>query len=490
MADRTVQINSFKYGLDTRRDALASLPGTLQLANNCYVDAGGEINKRKAFVPVDSSHIKLPAGCFGLQDTDTGLMTFGSVTTPAGMPSGVTYQQLAYPVNPAPGSMTAVVFSCSFLGKAFVLATFDNENAVFAYYNGILVGQITDGIVKPSPGGGGVPETIGDLARDLAAIINRVAGANDLGTLGWSADANVTALPYNGVANNQNWATNLGYLETALAGSVLVMTPPKIRLTPTVKNNNSVSGILGFKLIDQDYPGIGAQGAFVAFTITSAGVNTGDTITVTAPAKADGTGTAALSGGAVTFNTSLNQTALDVAAAINNNTFLTGYTAIAQSATVTVYAPISFGAFQNVTPHQLIIDTTGNLTTTTGAPFSQIQLTVTLGTQNQGSVQGVNETTITATASVSGVSLTGGVPSLVTFTWSQIDSNNNDIVLPPGQFGANFFGIFPIVGAFVTIVSGFNSGVHSQTARFRCTATDHGNNTTATLFFSVTLTHA
>lgn len=465
MADRTVQINSFKYGLDTRRDALASLPGTLQLANNCYVDAGGEINKRKAFVPVDSANIKLPVGCFGLQDTDTGLMTFGSAATPAGLPAGVQYQQLNDPYGFE--TMTSVVFSCAFLGKPFVVASFTGPNN-FVFYNGSLVGQITDGILKfTAPA---TVETISQMASDLAVIVNRNAGPNDLGNLGWFAHANVTALPYDGVHD-------LGYQESALAGSVLIASPPSVHFTPTIKNNNSANGTLGVKLIDQNYPGKAAVAAVAAFTL-NAGTN--GTVTVTAPAKADGTGTAAISGGAVNFDTSLAQTCADIAAAINNNTFVSGYFAAVQGTTVTVYAPASFGAFQNVTPHNLIVDTTGDITTTSGTPFSQVTLNVTLSGENIKSFGGgIFGATRVATASISGLSPTG----TAVFSWSQVNQADQDIVSP-----ANFFGISATVGASITIAAAFNPGVNNLTGRFRCTVTDTGNNTKATLFFTVTMT--
>src|SRR5881394_495953 len=398
MADKTVQINSFKYGLDTRREALASLPGTLQTAENLVIDSGGEIDKRLAFKPVDSAHITLPAGCFGLQDTDTGLMTFGSATTPAGLPTGVVYQQLAYPVTPAPGSMAAVLYSCCFLGKAFVLATFDNENAVFAYYNGTLVAQITDGIVKPSPGGGGVPETPTNLASDLAVIVNRITG--------WLADANVNAIVP---------SDTMGYHEVAAAGSVLVMSPPGVHFIPTVTNNNSVSGLLGARLVDQNYAGIAAIGASVAFTLN---VGTTGTVTVTAPAKADGSGTAALSGGAVNFHTNLTQTAADVATAINNNTSITGYIAISSVTTVTVFAPPSFG---NVT-FNLTVVTTGDITTTTGSPGSHFVFYVNPPVVNSSNAKvGLGISYAFLTASYSG---NGGV---VSFAWQMCNSDGTTV---------------------------------------------------------------
>lgn len=92
MSDKYIQLSNFKYGLDTRRSELTSLPGTLMTCVNAFINAGGEIEKRKAFIKATNL---FPTNTFGLQDTDTGLMTFGSDAAPnASLPTGVTYQRL------------------------------------------------------------------------------------------------------------------------------------------------------------------------------------------------------------------------------------------------------------------------------------------------------------------------------------------------------------------------------------------------------------
>src|SRR5207245_1675775 len=143
-------------------------------------------------------------------------------------------------------------------------------------------------LVKPTRNGlvlfiDAVIETISNLASDLASQINAITG--------WLAHANVTSA---------QMSDSAGYHETALAGSVLVMSPPNIRWSPTI-SKVSAGGTLGARLIDQNYGGVAGTAARAAFTL---GVGTTGTVTVTAPANADGTGTAQLSGGAITFNTS------------------------------------------------------------------------------------------------------------------------------------------------------------------------------------------
>jgi hypothetical protein len=546
MADRMLSINSFKYGLDTRREALASLPGTLAAAVNCIIDSGGEIDKRKAFVKQTGNFGALT---FGLQDTDSGVLTFGSATgVGTGVPSGVTYQRLISPVGVG-DAMTAVVFSCAFLGKAFVIATFAS-GVTGVYYDGSsLVNQITDGVITNT--------ALSQIARQLWTIVNRNTYDFELGTSNWFAsvkepgDGSGVGAKYDPTANvitasNLNYAgappadtatvvagtpykwtpgpnevqlengtdiiteakyfiaqtnsvtfkgttaglpyTGLlqianGYNEASLSGSVLVYSPPGVRFTPTVVNNNSAQGVIGVKLIDQDYPGVAAGSAVAAFTLTG-GAN-GDTVTVTAPATAAGTGTAAVSGGAVTFVTSTANTAQLLTNAINDNTFITGYTAKVQGSTVTVYAPASFGAFQNngVGLHDLTVVTAGagGLDTVAGSVFSQIGVTVTIGKESISNFEstGIRIVTRKITAVVTGLS-TGGI---ATFTWSQVDGQGNDIASP-----ANFFEISASAGANITITAGMNPGTSKLTGRFRVTATDSLNGTKSKYYFTVTMT--
>lgn len=541
-----LSINSFKYGLDTRREALASLPGTLAQAVNCVIDSGGEIDKRKAFVDLGS--LSTNKATYGIQDTDTGIMIFGGTAgTPTGLPANVVYQQLVCPF--ADMTIVSVIYSVSFLGKAFVIAKFSDglDIATFVFYDGTCIGQVTDGIVgiiAPN-----LPETPHYLAIDLAAIVNRSTNAWELGTQGWLADSNVT---YDNTANviapsttnyvaskdnltvvagsvykwtpgqNEDSLTNgtdtIGeagyftaatnsvtanstaaagatalytgtlqlcggtnpYCEKALDGSVLVMSPPGIRFTPTIINNNSVAGKLGVKLIDQDYPGVAAGAAVVAITFSKGATGTG-TVTITAPANADGTGTAALTNGAINFVTAASDAAVALAVcnAINDNTFITGYSAKLQVATVTIYAPASFGAFQNNGGnHHATVVTTGDIGQSAGSVYSQIGVTVSIGKESITNVPGTGIMKVSRkiTPVVTGLS-TGAI---ATFSWSQVNSQGVDIASP-----ANFFEISATTGANITITAGFNPGVTTLTGRFRVTATDSLNGTKAKYYFSV-----
>lgn len=163
-----IDIANFKYGLDLRRSNLTSIPGTLQTLNNCHVNQGGEIEKRKAFV-----RTTLPASTFGLESSSTGLTTFGSNADPGGWPRGAVtaYQRLQHPAvlmaalnanvswqtyMPSPilsftadatkHAMTGIKWSVSFKGVLIAVATFADGNS-FLYYDGYLVMQSAAGLL-------------------------------------------------------------------------------------------------------------------------------------------------------------------------------------------------------------------------------------------------------------------------------------------------------------------------------------------------------
>lgn len=74
-------ITDFRQGLDARKFKLALPAGTLLKCNNAHITQGGEIEKRKAFVP-----LTIPAAYvgihFGLQPVSDGIYIFGSRTFP------------------------------------------------------------------------------------------------------------------------------------------------------------------------------------------------------------------------------------------------------------------------------------------------------------------------------------------------------------------------------------------------------------------------
>lgn len=93
MASLTVE--NFLGGVDRSRPRYVLPAGTLWSGINGHITRGGDFEKRKAFVP----KYGLPEGTFGLAKTASSLVVFGSQSTPSGMPTGVSYQQLVHPTS-------------------------------------------------------------------------------------------------------------------------------------------------------------------------------------------------------------------------------------------------------------------------------------------------------------------------------------------------------------------------------------------------------
>lgn len=299
-------ISNFRFGLDARRSELTSQPGTAMLLENGHVNSGGEIEKRKAFVGVGTvSQLGFGVPTFGLEATDEGLVVFAS-QEPVTYPAGTTVQLL---VHPATGSLTlpqlsAVIGSCNFNGKAFVIARFDNGNVLF-FYDGVVVGQSIDGLVYP------------DYTILILLALNLTAAINDIE--GWVATANGD-------------------------GSVTVKSPPGVYFTP-VPEKETTDGLLGYTLIDKDHAGSAGTSAVASFQITVNGTVSVDTYVVTAPRNSDGSGEVTLCN---TFAAaSAAATAAAIKSCINDNTYLTGYSATLSGNIIYVYAPQSWGATAN-----------------------------------------------------------------------------------------------------------------------------------------------
>ncbi len=477
---KTLVLPNFKYGLDTRRDALSSLPGTLAIALDGHINAGAQFVKRKAFVRDTTA---FPSYTRGLEDTDTGLVTFGGIpleleilsrsrtsnvanlkldtaynhtqfiaigdsvivagvtgdtayngtyvvtsvnpisvsyantgpdevsTTSAGtlvwsnttkLPTGVSYQVLEAPQG-ITGAVTAVLgsipFSCNYLGKAFAIARF--SSGTFCYYDGELVQQSRAGQVLRIETG---DETVSDLSRDLAFQINDLANRYPSSTE-WRAIANKNAL----LKTDQT-----GF---AAAGSTLIMSPPGIHFNPTLEKD-SIAGLFGARLIDQDFEGSGSVAAQASFSISGSS----GTVAVSAPQNDDGSGTADLTGGAISFITDLTTTATAIVTAINANTYLTGYTAVSSGANITVTAPLDFGVFT----YNLTVVGTGTMTSsilvvpivvpfTVKMKFSTVVVT-SFGQSTSTVWYAGNE------ALPIGIPIVAGVPVGVTYTWKMLDN--------------------------------------------------------------------
>jgi hypothetical protein len=126
-----IVIEDFRAGLDRRKMPEASPPGTLQELVNGHITRGGEIEKRRAMVPLYA----LPPGqTFGFAAANGVLYTFGSDDSP-NVPPGVTYQRLEHPDEHA---MDAIVRTEFYDGKIWAVAHYTNGDTL-AFYDGTIV---------------------------------------------------------------------------------------------------------------------------------------------------------------------------------------------------------------------------------------------------------------------------------------------------------------------------------------------------------------
>lgn len=127
-------LEDFAAGIDLRKSVITSKPGTLRTLSNGFVNAGGEIEKRRRF----SLLATVPANTAGLGNIDNKLYVFG---TDAGVsvPTPIIYHRLV----PTGGGVTiSRVLDVEVFGaKLFVIARF-SDGSVRRFYDGV---QVTGG---------------------------------------------------------------------------------------------------------------------------------------------------------------------------------------------------------------------------------------------------------------------------------------------------------------------------------------------------------
>lgn len=140
-----VLVDSFVGGVDRTRKRYAASPGTIWSGVNGHIGRGGDFEKRKAF----QAAYALPVGATkGLAKTATGLVVFGTTTTPAGMPVGVSYQQVAHNTTPSL-ALDRINSWDLYNGQLYVIAKYDNGDYRH-FYNAALVADWGAGGTNPS----------------------------------------------------------------------------------------------------------------------------------------------------------------------------------------------------------------------------------------------------------------------------------------------------------------------------------------------------
>jgi len=129
-----VLINDFIGGVDRTRERYAAAQGTIWAGINGHISRGGDFEKRKAF----QAWRALPEGeTIGLARDADGLRVFGIAASVAGMPTEVTYTQIAHPTNPSL-ALERVADWDLFNGLLYVIGKYDNGDHRH-FYNGANV---------------------------------------------------------------------------------------------------------------------------------------------------------------------------------------------------------------------------------------------------------------------------------------------------------------------------------------------------------------
>lgn len=196
-------VENFARGVDRTRPIYAGAPGTVWSGINCHVSRGGDLDKRKAFV----AKYGLPLNqTFGLKATGSALYVFGSGASPAGLPSGITYQRLQAPSG---ANMTAILWTELFNGKIYAIAEY-TDASIHHFYDGT---RITDW-----DGGAGNPSVKGQTARTLQRKVYS-AGGYQLSFSGVDTATGWTETTDNG-AGQINLSNNLAGSEDIVALAV------------------------------------------------------------------------------------------------------------------------------------------------------------------------------------------------------------------------------------------------------------------------------
>lgn len=307
-----VFVESFAAGLDVRKARVAGTPGSLYVLKNAHITRGGRIERRKKFV----SDADLPANSFGLHALNDTQYVFGSVAqgslSPA-LPAGYSYQRLQHPGGSA--SMTDLICAENFGGKIYAIAEY-STGEVFHFYDGTIVSDWLNGIVRAD-----MTNTAG-IAEHLKALIDADTD--------YSASRSSSVITITGPVGEAFTVTTEATNGGATNDQTAVAATTTVAVAGVAETLSSVSFTIT--------AGTASTAATGTVTLTGGGSGSVDSVTVNG---------VTITSGAVAYNTSLNQTASDLAANINAHTSSPDYTASAVGAAVTISAAQGVGAGAN-----------------------------------------------------------------------------------------------------------------------------------------------
>ena len=326
-----VLVEDFKSGIDTRRTAVTSVPGSLfgndssgtAGLTNAHITRGGEIEKRKAF----KVWATLPDDTFGLAAGGRRVYIFGSLPSGSvdmsGQPAELSYTQLEHKWGQPPTAgayhMSEVLSVAWFNGKVYVSALFE-DGKISHYW-----GTIADPGV-PSSGGSPVNRIV-EIFDGRARANSTITGGDETQTTGTAATTSFsvtggTSLPGNNLrtlrvdgidilgtpiahtGNNDTTAANIASTITAL----------------TTTPNYSASVVTNTVTLTAGTKGIGSNGLAVEeelegdFTISSPADFAGGIDNAITDVKMDGK---SIIGSPVLWETSHTYTAQKLADEIN-----------------------------------------------------------------------------------------------------------------------------------------------------------------------------
>lgn len=130
-------VEDFAAGIDVRKSEVTAKAGTLRMLENGFVNAGGEIEKRRRFALLGNS-----VGTFGLGAVANGARVF---VTPGGAAPSVPALVTTYTLTPNPALTGGVVLSRildveTFGSKLYVVALFSN-GTIRHFYDGVQIDQ-------------------------------------------------------------------------------------------------------------------------------------------------------------------------------------------------------------------------------------------------------------------------------------------------------------------------------------------------------------
>lgn len=134
-------IDDFKLGLDVRRSVLTAPPGSLRKLENCIINAGGEIEKRAAFIQVAT----LPPNTFGMTGMRNQIHVFGTAAPPTidsgTSPFPIVYHQLAA----VAGKTLSHIQDVEGFQNKFMVAGHNTDGSLSNWWDGVATNAGTEG---------------------------------------------------------------------------------------------------------------------------------------------------------------------------------------------------------------------------------------------------------------------------------------------------------------------------------------------------------